>query len=1344
MHSLLKLMLMKDVPQRFIQSESLDCIVKFLKTICFEFLYPSYSEGVIEEKYRGIDNSTRHSIFMKVNGIFRMIYALIRKERLRDEHLIPIIQLAVRSFHSEGLSDFYLISYEFICAIYMLYQHLHDLIMSDILELFFLNVNARAYLKIFMIRTSTENSDLKAISVMTALILQLCQSIPSVSLFVNESCTQGLENTAKESFKKSQEFSKIFISNYFKRVLESCDSLNTLRTSSFPFIEDLLSVLHCPQFPAADEFLYFSSAFFSNVSRNHDYSSCARSVAIEIIGKICIVMCKEMDNQNRSPFMIRERTSQFSPNATAKEEIDHFGCLCGNLNFQEFMLDCDDCHFWFHGRCVGISKSQMENICKTGWICSDCSKVRLLEKQRIEQKNEDFKINLTSEENMRKLLLNHLNIAAKSSLSFLFSRQYFLCRWFCSDLAKSEADEESRDIKAKSVEFFTLAWPIPVSQLGESLPMIFRNSASLIRQISLPISPLFKSYDSLLQGIALLIEDKNVNFRVKAIKAIRSIVELNPSTLRISTLLKSLKRSLSDKSVSVRESVVDLIGIYCLKSGLSDISLEIISFAIEDKGLSVRKRAIQIVKELCLTASGFANYPSLCKLLLKRMEDEPSIKQSILRIFEQLWFSSNIGFADSPGWSAEARSILLFPNDFRAKVVQITKVAELLDDSILLVKLLQEVFESNHVRKDALLKLCANYVSCMIAFLLEIEDRESKSEENLSSEFSMLGCMRILETFAYVCPYLLAEHLETLSPYLKGHENVNDPNEFLHQIISILSMCFPFVKTPRKNFVVHLEKDLTQIICSKPTKVLKAAIPCLCILSKSDKRAQRSIIALFNAFLKKVSSYTNNSVTSEDVLCRSLFSIGLFIKFFDMHSLNREEILISIPEGKSLEDALYNILSSFCAHQVSKIRAYAIESLFLFFSRYPKQMMNSEHIFNKLLSLSENNEVVLYCLQGLDEFLLSEDRRLKYSQNMWKFQTSNNYDGYNGDFSFVSQLRSENEEDSAIISGMIQRYLNSVISQCFSSSALVRKKVLDIIISVLVQLQANPQLCISPIVNLCTDPVDVIRERALDIFDSLVCKYLSILLSSFASSLSKVFSFQRSILSSFSPLYLCQMSSVLSGIGEMYGKLLSATKGNTIRSEFIQKILNCVCFTSDQSVDEAAFYCLILGNLPYQLDEPILLIRDIYMLLIRQQASNPDGNGEGISEQDIEYHLKVYMLTSLQKYLRSSYEYEKSISEWNPQNASDYKCTLTSNADFSLDDIQGLLASKNISGIIGDFSFEDMGEISISTPTKKRKQNPGACSRKSTRKSDSSSRPHLSKKSREVLRKELEADEDWS
>jgi hypothetical protein len=178
---------------------------------------------------------------------------------------------------------------------------------------------------------------------------------------------------------------------------------------------------------------------------------------------------------------------------------------------------------------------------KACWICSDCSKVRLIEKQQIEHENAGSKTNLTSQESMRKLLLNHLNIAAKSSLSFLFSRQYFLCRWFCSDWAKCEAEEQSSDIKARSIELLSLEWSIPLPQLGESLPMIFRNSSSLIRQISLSTSPLFKSYDSLLQGITLLIDDKNVNFRVKAIKALRSIVELNPSTLKISNLLKYLK-----------------------------------------------------------------------------------------------------------------------------------------------------------------------------------------------------------------------------------------------------------------------------------------------------------------------------------------------------------------------------------------------------------------------------------------------------------------------------------------------------------------------------------------------------------------------------------------------------------------------------------------------------------------------------------------------------------------------------------------------------------------------------------------------------------------------------------
>ena len=46
-------------------------------------------------------------------------------------------------------------------------------------------------------------------------------------------------------------------------------------------------------------------------------------------------------------------------------------CLCGGPNDGSFMLSCDKCELWFHGRCVGVTKTTGEKLDK--WMCPPCA-----------------------------------------------------------------------------------------------------------------------------------------------------------------------------------------------------------------------------------------------------------------------------------------------------------------------------------------------------------------------------------------------------------------------------------------------------------------------------------------------------------------------------------------------------------------------------------------------------------------------------------------------------------------------------------------------------------------------------------------------------------------------------------------------------------------------------------------------------------------------------------------------------------------------------------------------------------------------------------------------------------
>ena len=74
--------------------------------------------------------------------------------------------------------------------------------------------------------------------------------------------------------------------------------------------------------------------------------------------------------------------------ASAIEDKGHRHCICGGANDGTFMLGCDKCDEWFHGRCVGINKEYGNKL--DSWLCPGCKGEQIdLTKLSIDNFNHD-------------------------------------------------------------------------------------------------------------------------------------------------------------------------------------------------------------------------------------------------------------------------------------------------------------------------------------------------------------------------------------------------------------------------------------------------------------------------------------------------------------------------------------------------------------------------------------------------------------------------------------------------------------------------------------------------------------------------------------------------------------------------------------------------------------------------------------------------------------------------------------------------------------------------------------------------------------------------------------------
>ena len=103
-------------------------------------------------------------------------------------------------------------------------------------------------------------------------------------------------------------------------------------------------------------------------------------------------------------------------------------CFCGRgYNTGEFMLDCDSCHRWFHGVCVGVDTSNdtSDDAMPQSWFCDNCRLSAALKEQRQrisrllalpesgqsdEEEHEDTRLALLCSETevVKQLIVNYL------------------------------------------------------------------------------------------------------------------------------------------------------------------------------------------------------------------------------------------------------------------------------------------------------------------------------------------------------------------------------------------------------------------------------------------------------------------------------------------------------------------------------------------------------------------------------------------------------------------------------------------------------------------------------------------------------------------------------------------------------------------------------------------------------------------------------------------------------------------------------------------------------------------------------------------------------------------------
>jgi cohesin loading factor subunit SCC2 len=391
-------------------------------------------------------------------------------------------------------------------------------------------------------------------------------------------------------------------------------------------VEDLLLVQMLPQFPSAETLLLeicrklcddlVANSAVGNGKKAMSSEATYLTTAMDTVGTICSDTAAKISLARENPLVFAkevdiEALNEGADPSTDSKEVNR--CSCGRTTLVDtFMLDCDRCHNWFHGSCVGIAKDKLPDV----WICDECTMQIMVVDQmkvfcaKINDKELSLvksqgKMDLTQEDKvhiMRVLLLNFLTHQEKLSHSAFSSnaRQFHLAR-FVKDINIDKKSSEGNVFSNFDLiqSHFLDMWDIrfdgdqtigAFSQNYQQCEYLSEEgNAKLMLTLNASKSQLVASLPQLLGVIvALMGDENNVSLRKLAVKALSQIVQTDSSLMAQRSVREAATKRFSDEAISVREAAVSLVGFYVLQTPEAAKAFHIpLLLRLNDEGISV-------------------------------------------------------------------------------------------------------------------------------------------------------------------------------------------------------------------------------------------------------------------------------------------------------------------------------------------------------------------------------------------------------------------------------------------------------------------------------------------------------------------------------------------------------------------------------------------------------------------------------------------------------------------------------------------------------------------------------------------------------------------------------------
>ena len=864
------------------------------------------------------------------------------------------------------------------------------------------------------------------------------------------------------------------------------------KTLADELVRDVLLLFGRPEWPAAALCAKYIGVMLCNRVRSKEQKtgaeqSAARVFSLDLLGSVLATVAEQRRKHVEAPLVFpvsREVNDEAQP-TDAGEDAD---CICAGGYNGNFMLDCDKCHRWFHGKCVGVAEA--EEDLPAEWFCDSCplSTAVAEQQQRITRlltlpeggggnDGEELELGCTEIEVTKQLALNYLQttVADPAAAS---AQQMLLCEWH------AEAQEKKLLPLAKLYrEQFALVEAARRRQQtlglgGEErrVPLITRDGIlSASRRLLDQGSPsIFGRLENMLGHVLSALNEPQASTRSKAIKALSASVGSDPAVLQMEAVKLGVHRALNDPAISVREATLDLVGQFIAQQPeFIETYYKTIASRLGDTGVSVRKRVIKILRDICLRNPGSPRAIDACIHLVSRVSDEEEVQKLVIKTFQELWFAPPV----------EGRAEML-PNEVAERCKQLVAVtnaagqkgapparAEWLAE--LLSLLLAEDLERKGMSKKehtAILRVGTQLVSQLIETLLHLDEGE-----NAQPDPAQLGSvLHALSIFCAARPTMLLPHVELLPVYLQYQQCA----AAIRHVCEMLPRLLPLLDHPPRALLEKLEKYLAALIFRVPEESMHGVIRALCAVCQVSKNSQLlgdTLARLCNLLRKQDAAAPAAAVASQ--IMRALLCSGLLCRHFDFDAPGNEAHALTcegrhVLTGGCVNEEVFSILLPFAEQTSGQNAQYAMKGLGHLCVRQPELAVRCKDVLDRALRAGPGSSPALK-QQALANLLLllqaeqEKSKALREQKAALKAaaQASGTARKMAADGSLEGEIHA-----TAALTAVLQHHQSAVLNSLLDGRLpAVRREGLHVVGAMLTQGLAHPAKCIPYVMALELD-----------------------------------------------------------------------------------------------------------------------------------------------------------------------------------------------------------------------------------------------------------------------------------